>query len=80
MAVNEENIPVLIRSLTAIYAGWSEKAATANRIAQAMQKIKKIDGQNPPDPDTGQIMTDARRDEIYDKCIGPARDLMSDEG
>lgn len=82
MAVNEENLKVLIVSLYALYEGFKEKSEQTANIIRSFKKIElvKEEGSSssslPIDADTGQTITQDRRDEIYDKCIGSANELL----
>ena len=76
MAVNEDNLDVLIRSLKAHIVTLQNQARTAEGVLIGLRKIRQIDGANPTDADTGQVMTDTRRDEIYDKCLPVANEIL----
>lgn len=77
MAVDDENLEIIIRSLRAFVAGRIYDAQRAEQIAQGFQKIVlKPDGSLPDDADTGEVMTQERRDEVYDKCLPIYKELL----
>ncbi len=76
MVVNEDNLIVLLRSINALIAGYNEQKNQAITLNYGLKKIQLKNGELPFDQDTGQTMTQARRDEIYDKCLDAANDLL----
>ncbi len=74
---DESELEIVIRSLN---ANMVSKIVLANRIRPILRTMRKIklakDGTMPLDPDTDQPMTTARRNAIYDACIGPAYLLL----
>ena len=78
MVVDEENLIVVMRSLHALVSGYAKKQVDAGELLVGLQKIKlNDDGSIKTDKDTGQAMTQARRDEIYDKCLPIINDILA---
>jgi len=74
---DERNLGIVIRSLRAHLAGLGEEADRTRAVLAGLTKIELTDsGDLPRDADTGQPMTQARRDEIYSKCLPPANLLL----
>ena len=78
MAVDESELIVLTRSLQSLKTALSDKTKKTDRLLEGFEKIMLLpDGVTSPiDADTNQTMTQARRDEIYDKCIDLVRELL----
>ena len=75
-STEERNIDVIIRSMEGKVASLRVQTEKAESVLSGFVKIKKVDGANPIDPDTGQTMTDDRREEIYDKCLPVAEEIL----
>ena len=76
MTVDETNLIVIERSLKALISSYEEKQKKAIMVLSGFSKISLKDGNLPTDADTGQVITQARRDEVYDKCISVANELL----
>ena len=76
MTVDETNLIVIERSLKALIASYEEKQKETVMVLNGFSKISLKDGNLPIDADTGQAITQARRDEVYDKCIPVANELL----
>ena len=76
MTVDETNLIVIERSLRALIASYEEKIQKTTMVLKGFSKISLKDGSLPTDGDTGQVITQARRDEVYDKCISLANELL----
>lgn len=76
MAVDEDNLVVVVRSLHALLADYESKSNKIKNLITSFDKIKLVDGEIQTDIDTGAIMTQDRRDEIYDGCIAIANELL----
>ena len=77
MVVDEEQLKQITVSLKASAAGHNETSNTMIQMAHTFEKIELENGSPKIDEDTNQPMTQARRDEIYDKCIEEAKRLLS---
>ncbi len=77
MTFDEPYLEMLTISLQGVYGGIQRRMGA---IDHALEMIRKIalqkDGSMPLDPDTGQPMTQARRDEIYDACLPQINQLL----
>ena len=77
MPVDDVNLGKLVTSLRGLAATYDQRRRQALDILAGLEKIELHgDGTIPLDADTGQTMTQARRDEIYDKCLAPAEALL----
>lgn len=76
MTVDERNLEIIVRSLKSYIADQDGKKEMALKILAGLEKIELVEGDAQIDSDTGQVMTQARRNEIYDKCIAPANELL----
>ncbi len=77
MVVNDANLDLIVNSLRALNATHREKLILSENLLSAFKKIQlDSDGNIPIDKDTDQTMTQARRDEIYDKCISTANEFL----
>ena len=77
MGVDEEQLQNIIIGLKASAAGHNETSNIMIQMARTFEKIELENGSPKTDEDTGQTMTQARRDEIYDKCIQEAKRLLN---
>ncbi|MEE9409330.1 MAG: hypothetical protein V3V41_00195 [Candidatus Heimdallarchaeota archaeon] len=69
MAINEETLNATVVALRNKIREKSTDLASMGEVLSSLKSIKKSEtGEMPTDRDTGEKMTDARRQEIYDKC------------
>jgi len=77
MPVDENTLTVTIEGLTDKLTQALDLQTEIRDILVAMQSIAKLpDDSLPVDRGTQLEITQARRDEIYDACIGPANALL----
>ena len=76
--IDESKLDTTIRSLEALIATYDERINKAARCIDTLRKIQRQEGDtaNPEDPDTGAVMSDARRQEIYTACIPAAEKML----
>lgn len=79
MAVDEQNLKILLRSLRSQIAYHNQKITECDRTYNTLAKTQLVDDALPTDRDTGATMTQARRDEIYDACLPIANELLGIE-
>jgi len=73
MAINEETLNASIVVLQNKAREKSTELAHLGEILASLKSIKKTEeGEMPTDRDTGEEMTDNRREEIYNKCYPKA--------
>ena len=79
--IDEEALETAVRDLRVSVLASQERT---EKLTDCRSKLESIcrpwhageRGSNPPDPVTGQAMTDARRQEIYDACLTEAQRLI----
>ena len=77
MVINEQNIRNVSRSLHALSVGFADMAKKLEEMYVIFKGItKESDGNVPDDPQIMEAITDTRRQEIYDKCITHAYELL----
>lgn len=76
MPVNETTLQIKINSLVGLQKSLEIKIEKVAKTTESLKSIRRRNDTNPTDTITNQEMTDSRRDEIYEKCIPVADELL----
>lgn len=79
MPVDEDDLQFKINSLITLQSDLEIKIRKIEKTKNSLRSIKRRNDTNPTDSITNQEMTNARRDEIYEKCIPTANELLGIE-
>lgn len=79
MTIYDDKIDMTTRSLRGVISGKEDEINKIYSIIEGLDIIKKDGDNNPIDKYTGTVMTDSRRQEIYDTCIQKAESILNDE-
>lgn len=75
--IDEAELDSKIRSLKVVLLNLRKATSKTDQTLVSLKSLEQSDGQNPLDTRTGQTMSDATRQEIYDACASVADDLIA---
>lgn len=76
MPVDETNLNLKVNSLESLLIDEQDKIARIRHTLESLHSIQQQNGANPKDDRTGQLMSDATRQEIYNACIPVADEFL----
>ena len=75
--IDDTYLEEIARSLRSLAISYYDNAKSMNQIADTFDSIQLESGSPKIDEATGQVMTEARRQEVYDKCLPEAKRLLN---
>ena len=76
MAINDNDLQIKINTLVSSIAGKQESVRMMLHTLESLRSIQLDGTANPNDDRTGQTMSDATRQAIYDACMAKADELL----
>lgn len=78
MVMDEGNLVVTLNGLEALESKLKSSLVYIVKVREILKTIEIVGNERPVDYYTGNIMTDARREEIYNSCIAEAERILSE--